>query len=86
MLCRACTAATALTHCAAVAAQGAAEEKLTHEQEKQVAASLLPNVLPFKLKQTDGRTVRNTKARVACAARASAARCWVRTWGVRPKE
>jgi hypothetical protein len=33
-------------------------------------------VLPFKLKQADGRTVRNTKARVvraACAAAASGA-------------
>jgi hypothetical protein len=42
-----------------------AEVPLTEAQEREAAAMLLPATLPFKLKQAEGRAVRNTKARVA---------------------
>jgi hypothetical protein len=45
-----------------------AEVPLTEAQEREAAAMLLPATLPFKLKQAEGRAVRNTKARGAdCA-------------------
>ena len=42
-----------------------ADVPLTEAQEREAAAMLLPAVLPFKLKQAEGRSVRNTRARVA---------------------
>jgi hypothetical protein len=49
-------------------------QALSHEQEREAAAMLLPNVLPFKLKQTEGRAGRNQKARRAAAQQRRAVR------------
>ena len=38
-----------------------AEVPLTEAQEREAAEMLLPATLPFKLKQAEGRSVRNTK-------------------------
>ena len=51
-----------------------ADVPLTGAQEREAAAMLLPNALPFKLKQTEGRSVRNTKASVVAACLLHAAR------------
>ena len=49
-----------------------ADVPLTEAQEREAAAMLLPTTLPFKLKQAEGRSVRNTKASVAaCLLRAA---------------
>ena len=51
-----------------------ADVPLTEAQEREAAAMLLPTTLPFKLKQAEGRSVRNTKASVAaCPAARGAA-------------
>ena len=44
------------------------EAPLTEAQEREAAAMLLPATLPFKLKQAEGRSVRNTKARTTSSA------------------
>ena len=51
-----------------------ADVPFTEAQEREAAAMLLPTTLPFKLKQAEGRTVRNHKVRrrrLSCRARAS---------------
>ena len=49
-----------------------ADVPLTEAQEREAAAMLLPTTLPFKLKQAEGRSVRNTKASAsACLLRAA---------------
>jgi hypothetical protein len=42
-----------------------ADVPLTEAQEREASAMLLPTTLPFKLKQAEGRSVRNTKASAA---------------------
>ena len=52
-----------------------ADVPLTEAQEREAAAMLLPTTLPFKRKQAEGRSVRNTKASAvaACMLRAACA-------------
>lgn len=47
----------------AATTQRESDAPLTAEQERAAAAMLLPSTLPFKLKQTEGRTVKNHKVR-----------------------